>query len=119
MSYEFILTETRGRVALITLNRPKQMNALNPQLMQELGAAMYAFDADDGIGECLVARLDDDHADVDVAPIFIAGAAAKRVEDILGRVPAHEDATLSMLLLVFILILTLILMRLMRARGTT
>jgi enoyl-CoA hydratase len=54
MSYEFILTETRGRVALITLNRPKQLNALNPQLMQELGAALLAFDADDGVGAIVI-----------------------------------------------------------------
>jgi enoyl-CoA hydratase len=54
MSYEFITAETRGRVALITLNRPKQMNALNPRLMQELGAALYGFDADDGIGAILI-----------------------------------------------------------------
>ena len=54
MSYEFILTEVKGRVALITLNRPKQLNALNPKLMQELGAAMAGFDGDDGIGAILV-----------------------------------------------------------------
>ena len=54
MSYEFINAEVRGRVALITLNRPKQMNALNPKLMQELGAALYGFDADDGIGAILI-----------------------------------------------------------------
>ncbi len=54
MSYEFILTETRGRVALITLNRPKQLNALAPKLMQELGAALYAFDADDGVGAIVI-----------------------------------------------------------------
>ena len=54
MAYEFILTETRGRVALIRLNRPKQMNALNPQLMQELGQALYGFDADDGIGAIVI-----------------------------------------------------------------
>ena len=53
MSYEFITTEVKGRVALLTLNRPKQMNALNPKLMQELGQALYGFDADDGIG-CMV-----------------------------------------------------------------
>ena len=53
MSHEFILTETRDRVAVIRLNRPRQMNALNPQLMQELGAALRAFDADAGIG-CIV-----------------------------------------------------------------
>jgi enoyl-CoA hydratase len=54
MSYEFILTETRGRVAIVTLNRPKQMNALNPKLMQELGQALYGFDADDGIGAIVI-----------------------------------------------------------------
>ena len=54
MSYEFILTEVKGRVALITLNRPKQLNALAPKLMQELGAALYGFDADDGVGAILI-----------------------------------------------------------------
>ncbi len=50
MAYEFILAETRGKVGLITLNRPKHMNALNPKLMQEVGEALYAFDADDALG---------------------------------------------------------------------
>jgi enoyl-CoA hydratase len=54
MSYEFITAEVKGRVALITLNRPRQMNALNPKLMQELGAALYGFDADDGVGAILI-----------------------------------------------------------------
>ena len=54
MSYEFILIEVKGRVALITLNRPKQLNALNPTLMQELGAALYAFDADDNVGAIVI-----------------------------------------------------------------
>ncbi len=53
MSYEFIIAEVRGRVALVTLSRPKQMNALNAKLMQELAAALYGFDADDGVG-CIV-----------------------------------------------------------------
>jgi enoyl-CoA hydratase len=57
MSYEFILTEVRGdgerKTGLITLNRPKQLNALNDGLMNELGSAMKAFDLDDGIG-CIV-----------------------------------------------------------------
>lgn len=53
MSYETIRVETRGRVGLITLDRPKQLNALNDQLMNELGAALLAFDGDDGIG-CMV-----------------------------------------------------------------
>jgi enoyl-CoA hydratase len=54
MSTELILKETRGRVGLITLNRPKQLNALSPELMQALAAALYAFDADDGIGAIVI-----------------------------------------------------------------
>ncbi|MBE0624645.1 MAG: enoyl-CoA hydratase [Burkholderiales bacterium] len=53
MSYESILVETRGRVGLITLNRPKAMNALNDALMDELGDALAKFDADENIG-CVV-----------------------------------------------------------------
>ena len=53
MTYELILSEKKGRVGLITLNRPKQMNALNAQVMQELAKALYAFDADDGVG-CII-----------------------------------------------------------------
>jgi len=58
MAYEFIHATTRGRVALITLNRPKQMNALNPKLMQELGEALYGFDADDGVGAIVITGND-------------------------------------------------------------
>ena len=54
MSYDLILVEKKDRVGLVTLNRPKQMNALNPQLMQELGRALQEFDADEGIGAIVV-----------------------------------------------------------------
>jgi enoyl-CoA hydratase len=54
MSTTLILTETRPgpalATALITLNRPKQLNALNGELMDELGAALLAFDADPSVG---------------------------------------------------------------------
>ncbi|MFG6490539.1 enoyl-CoA hydratase [Roseateles sp. BYS78W] len=54
MTYECIITAVHGdgprKTALITLNRPKALNALNDQLMDELGEALLAFDADDGIG---------------------------------------------------------------------
>jgi enoyl-CoA hydratase len=50
MNYEFIAIEQKGRVGVITLNRPKQLNALSPGLMKELGKALAAFDADAGIG---------------------------------------------------------------------
>ncbi len=58
MSYEFILTEVKGRVALVTLNRPRQMNALNARLMQELGLALAGFDGDDGIGAIVITGND-------------------------------------------------------------
>ena len=57
MTFETIITSTQGpegrQVGVVTLNRPKQLNALNDGLMNELGAALQAFDADPGIG-CIV-----------------------------------------------------------------
>ena len=53
MSYENIVVETRGPVGLITLSRPKQLNALSDALMDELGGALLAFDRDDAIG-CII-----------------------------------------------------------------
>ena len=54
MSYDFISTEQKGRVGVIRLNRPKQLNALSPALMEELGKALAACDADAGIGAILI-----------------------------------------------------------------
>jgi enoyl-CoA hydratase len=53
MTFENILTEIRGKVGLITLNRPKALNALNDALIDEVGAALDAFEADEAIG-CIV-----------------------------------------------------------------
>ena len=53
MSYENIIVETRGKVGLITLNRPKAMNALNDKLIDEISAALDGFEADPNIG-CMV-----------------------------------------------------------------
>ena len=50
MAYENIIVETRGRAGLVTLNRPKALNALNQALIEELNAALSGFDADPGIG---------------------------------------------------------------------
>ena len=50
MAYETILSETRGPVALITLNRPKALNALSAQLVRELSDALDGYEADDAIG---------------------------------------------------------------------
>ena len=54
MPYEMILTETRGRVGLITLNRPQVMNALNNQLMREIMDALEDFDKKDDIGAMVI-----------------------------------------------------------------
>jgi enoyl-CoA hydratase len=53
VSYENIIAETRGKVGLITLNRPKALNALNDSLIDELDAALDCFEADANIG-CIV-----------------------------------------------------------------
>ena len=57
MTEALVLTQVMGdgerRTGLITLNRPKQLNALNDELMDELGAALQTFDDDAGIG-CIV-----------------------------------------------------------------
>ena len=54
MSYQLIQVRTEAdKVGVITLNRPKQLNALNSELMIELGQALLAFDADPHIG-CII-----------------------------------------------------------------
>src|SRR5512141_999074 len=58
MSYQNIIIETKGRVGVIRLNRPAQLNALNAALKGELGQVIDAFDADDAIGCMLIAGAD-------------------------------------------------------------
>jgi len=53
MAYETILVETKGRVGVITLNRPQALNALNGQLIAEINAALDGFESDRAIG-CIV-----------------------------------------------------------------
>ena len=73
MAYENIIVETRGRVGLITLNRPKALNALNDALMNELGEALAAFDADEAIGAIVIAGSD---------KAFAAGADIAAMKDL-------------------------------------
>jgi len=54
MAYEHILIETHGAVGLITLNRPKAMNALCADLAREIAEAVDAYEADDSIGALVV-----------------------------------------------------------------
>ena len=55
MDYNTIRAETRGKVGLITLNRPKALNALNSELVGEVNRALDGFEADDGIGAAVIA----------------------------------------------------------------
>ena len=72
MNYTSILTESRGRVGLITLNRPQAMNALNNQLMREVMDALEAFDKEEGIGAMVITGNE---------KAFAAGADIKEMTD--------------------------------------
>ena len=72
MSYEMILTEKHGRVGLITLNRPKALNALNNQLISEIMEALEAFDNQEAIGAMVITGN---------KKAFAAGADIKEMAD--------------------------------------
>src|SRR5438477_12857784 len=71
--YQYILVERDERVGIVTLNRPKELNALRTDLMSELGDALEEFDRDVGIG-CIVITGAGDRA-------FAAGADIKEMSD--------------------------------------
>ena len=88
MSHEYLIVETREaatptalRTGWITLNRPKQMNALNDGLMDELGAALLAFDADEQVGCVVITGSEKAFA----AGADIAAMAGLSYADVLGR----------------------------------
>ena len=72
MPYEMILVETRGRVGLVTLNRPQAMNALNNQLVRELMDALEDFDKNDTVGAMVITGNE---------KAFAAGADIKEMAD--------------------------------------
>ena len=72
MAYENIIAEKKGRVGLITLNRPKALNALNAALIAELEQALDSFEADDGVGAIVITGND---------KAFAAGADIKEMRD--------------------------------------
>ncbi|MEL7018002.1 MAG: enoyl-CoA hydratase-related protein, partial [Pseudomonadota bacterium] len=72
MAYECILTEVTGNVGILTLHRPDALNAFNLQLMDEVTAALKAFEADDGVG-CIIITGSD--------KAFAAGADIKEMQD--------------------------------------
>lgn len=73
MAYETILVETKGRVGIITLNRPKALNALNKQIVGEFCAALDAWENDANVGCVLVTGSE---------KAFAAGADIKEMEQL-------------------------------------
>jgi enoyl-CoA hydratase len=71
MTYETILTETRGKVGLITLNRPKALNALNSRVLADLVAAVTDFGSNADIGAMVVTGSE---------KAFAAGADIKEMQ---------------------------------------
>lgn len=82
MPYEMILVETRGRVGLVTLNRPQAMNALNNQLMNEVMDALEAFDRDENVGAMVVTGSE---------KAFAAGADIKEMSGKSAREMQEAD----------------------------
>ncbi len=54
MNETLVRVDTRGRVGVLTLHRPQQLNALNDRVMDQLGAALLAFEADTNIGAIVI-----------------------------------------------------------------
>ncbi|MEO1168966.1 MAG: enoyl-CoA hydratase-related protein [Pseudomonadota bacterium] len=87
MTYETILVEQRGAVTLITLNRPKALNALNSHVLDELIDAFAAFEADDG-QRCAVLTGSGDKAfaaGADIKEMYDKAAADFYLEDFFAR----------------------------------
>ena len=72
MAYKTIIVETRGRVGLITLNRPKALNALNAELISELNQALDRYESDDEVGAIVVTGSE---------RAFAAGADIKEMQE--------------------------------------
>jgi len=82
MAYETILVETRGKVGLVTLNRPQALNALNSQLIGEVNQALDAFEADPGIGAIVITGSE---------KAFAAGADIKEMQSLTYPETYLED----------------------------
>ncbi len=85
MTYNTILTETRGKVGLITLNRPQALNALNGELLAELNQAMQAFDADPAVGAIVISGSERAFAaGADIKQMAEASEAQMRKDSFIG-----------------------------------
>lgn len=82
MTYETIIVEKRGRVGLITLNRPEALNALNETMMLELGRALDSFESEANVG-CIVITGSE--------RAFAAGADIKEMQEEVFPATYRDD----------------------------
>ncbi len=82
MTYETIIVEKRGRVGLITLNRPEALNALNETMMLELGRALDSFESEANVG-CIVITGSE--------RAFAAGADIKEMQEKVFPATYRDD----------------------------
>ncbi len=83
--YETVLVDTRGRIGVITLNRPEALNALNSTLMAEVVTAACDFDQDVGIGAIVLTGSDKaSAAGADVAELALLGYQDAYLQSLLG-----------------------------------
>lgn len=73
MAYQNLIVEKRGRAGLITLDRPKALNALNAALLEELSSALKDFDSDAKVGAIVITGSE---------KAFAAGADIKEMQDL-------------------------------------
>lgn len=86
MTYANILVEKKGSVGLIQLNRPKALNALNAELLDELGQALFDLDADDKVGAIVVTGSEKAFAaGADIKEMAEAGAVQMLLEQRIDR----------------------------------
>lgn len=94
-----ILVERRGRVGLITLNRPQALNALNNQLMNEVMEALEAFDREDAVGAMVITGSERAFAaGADIKEM--SGKSAKEMQEadhvgVFGRIRSVEKPVIA------------------------
>ena len=98
MSYETITVEQRGRVALLTLNRPEKLNAWTPGMMVELRRAMEAAAADTGVGAIVVTGAGRAFcAGADIDAVFKSNVEAREADQPENTATANSGDWVSFL----------------------
>ena len=99
MAYETILVERRGAVGVVTLNRPKQLNALNAQLIGELDRALTEFDGDPAVAAVVVTGSEKAFAaGADIKEMATKGFAEAQASDFIApwaRIAEHRKPVIA------------------------